>query len=224
MKKLLKYMCIGTCALTLACVFNACNGEKPMKMNHPRNVRGVTNYQRTFNDMNDDHMAAARALGISRPIEDREAAEGLKRSLKLIETCDYYSVDPLTHSIPYLVPKAKKTLENLGKNFLDSLANKGLNPYKVIATSVLRTESDVKRLRQSNVNASDNSAHRYGTTFDISYKRFEQVPDPDGYPMQEVSSDTLKMVLAEVLRDMKKEGECYVKYEVKQGCFHITAR
>lgn len=224
MKKLLKYLCMGTCALALACVFNACNSEKPMKMNNPRNVRGVTNYQRTFNDMNDDHMAAARAIGISRPIEDREAAEGLKRSLKLIETCDFYSVDPLTHSIPYLVPKAKKALENIGKNFLDSLNNKGLNPYKVIATSVLRTESDVKRLRQNNVNASDNSAHRYGTTFDISYKRFDQVPDPDGYPMQEVSSDTLKMVLAEVLRDMKKDGECYVKYEVKQGCFHITAR
>ena len=42
--------------------------------------------------------------------------------------------------------------------------------------------------------------------------------------MQDVSSDTLKMVLSEVLRDLKKNGRCYVKYELKQGCFHITTR
>ena len=225
MNKLMKYLCMGTCALILACTFNACGGgEKPMKMNNPRNVRGVTNYKRTFNDMNEEHMQAARAIGISRPIEDREAAEHMKRTLKEVKTCEYYKLDSLTHSIPYLVPKAHKLLENLGKNFLDSLAHKGLNPYKVIATSVLRTESDVKRLKKGNVNASDNSAHRYGTTFDISYKRFDLVPDPDGYPLQEVRSDTLKMVLAEVLRDLQKEKACYVKYELKQGCFHITAR
>ena len=82
----------------------------------------------------------------------------------------------------------------------------------------------MKRLRKGNINASDKSAHRYGTTFDISYKRFDQVPAPDGYPLQPVREDTLKMVLAEVLRDLKQQGDCYVKYELKQGCFHITAR
>ena len=73
-------------------------------------------------------------------------------------------------------------------------------------------------------NASANSAHAYGTTFDVSWKRFEKVEDEDGRPMQDVSSDTLKMVLSEVLRDLKKNGRCYVKYELKQGCFHITTR
>ncbi len=224
MRNILKYLFVGTCALTLACTFNSCEKEKPMKMNNPRNVRGVVSYKRSFNDLNDDHLAAARAIGISRPIEDREAATHMKRTLKLVETCDNYKLDSLTHSIPYLVPKAHKLLNNIGKNFLDSLANKGLNPYKIIATSVLRTNNDVKRLKKGNVNATDNSAHRFATTFDISYKRFDQVPDPDGYPMQPVREDTLKMVLAEVLRDLKKEGDCYVKYELKQGCFHITAR
>lgn len=173
--------------------------------------------------MNDTHLAAARAIGIH-PIEDREAAAHMTRSLSLVETCENYKLDSLTHSIPYLVPKAHTLLNNVGRNFLDSLENKGLNPYKVIATSILRTNHDVKRLRKGNINASDNSAHRYGTTFDISYKRFELVPDPDGYPLQPVREDTLKMVLAEVLRDLKKQGDCYVKYELKQGCFHITAR
>jgi hypothetical protein len=31
------------------------------------------------------------------------------------------------------------------------------------------------------------------------------------------------MVLSEVLRDAKANGLCLVKYELKQGCFHITA-
>ena len=26
------------------------------------------------------------------------------------------------------------------------------------------------------------------------------------------------------IRDLKKKDMCYVKYELKQGCFHITAR
>ena len=42
--------------------------------------------------------------------------------------------------------------------------------------------------------------------------------------MQEVGSDTLKMVLSEVLRDLRKQDVCYIKYELKQGCFHITTR
>ena len=224
MKKMWKNLLAGLCLTAgIACTFCACGGEKPMKMNNPRNIRGVISYKRSFNDLNDTHLEAARAIGIN-PIEDREAAEHMKRSLSLVETCDNYKLDSLTHSIPYLVPKAHKLLNNVGKNFLDSLANKGLNPYKVITTSVLRTNADVKRLRKGNINASDKSAHRYGTTFDISYKRFDQVPDPDGHPMQPVREDTLKMVLSEVLRDLKKQGDCYVKYELKQGCFHITAR
>ena len=91
-------------------------------------------------------------------------------------------------------------------------------------TSVLRTRDDVKRLRRRNGNASMNSAHFYGTTFDLSWKRFRKVEDPDGRPLQDVGADTLKMVLAEVLRDLKREERCYVKYELKQGCFHITSR
>ena len=130
----------------------------------------------------------------------------------------------MTHSLPYLVPKAHSLLERLGKNFQDSLDNKGLNPYHVVVTSVLRTHHDVKRLQKGNINASANSAHCYGTTFDVSYKRFRQIEDPDGRPMEPVGSDTLTLVLAEVLRDLRVNDDCYIKYELKQGCFHITAR
>ena len=86
----------------------------------------------------------------------------------------FYVVDSLTHSIPYLVPCASALLDTIGSNFLDSLTAKGLNPNQVIVTSVLRTENDVKRLRRRNRNASANSAHCFGATFDVSWKRFEK--------------------------------------------------
>jgi uncharacterized protein YcbK (DUF882 family) len=193
-----------------------------MKMNEPHNIKGVVSYKRAFNDINDTQLAVAQSVGI-RPINNREEAEKMTDRLELIETNEDFDLDSLTHSIPYLVPEAYRLLHNIGASFNDSLAAKGLNPYKIIVTSVLRTADDVKRLRQRNGNATKNSCHFYGTTFDISWKRFNQVEDEDGRPMQEVGADTLKMVLSEVLRDAKANGLCLVKHELKQGCFHITA-
>ena len=215
------------CAFVLASAFTfvSCGGDKDMsmKMNEPRNIRGVISYKRSFGDLNDVQLKAAKKIGI-RPIQSRKEAENIDDLLIQIDSCELYDIDKLTHSIPFLVPEANDLLDIIGKNFQDSLNNKGLNPNKVIVTSVLRTKDDVKRLRRSNGNASMNSCHCYGTTFDISWKRFRKIEDPDGRPMQDVRWDTLKLVLSEVLRDLRKADKCYVKYELKQGCFHITAR
>ena len=212
------------CALVIVvAALSSCCGDKSMKMNNPRNIKGVVSYRRSFGDLNAVQLKSAKAIGIS-PVASREEAKSLKKKLVEIGPCEYYDMDSLTHSIPFLVPTASALLESIGGNFLDSLESKGLNPNKVIVTSVTRTKEDVKRLRRTNGNASMNSCHFYGTTFDISWKRFTKVEDPDGRPMQDVRADTLKLVLAEVLRDLKKEERCYVKYELKQGCFHITAR
>jgi uncharacterized protein YcbK (DUF882 family) len=194
-----------------------------MKMNSPHNIRGVVSYKRSFGDLNDTHLAVAQKIGI-KPLADRKEAEKMKGKLVLVASGDHYTVDSLTHSIPYLIPQAQELLDAIGRNFLDSLENKGLNPNQILVTSVLRTQEDVARLRRRNGNASPNSAHAYATTFDISYRRFHKVEDPDGRPLQDVSPDTLKLVLSEVLRDLRQADRCYVKYELKQGCFHITAR
>lgn len=197
--------------------------DMSLKLNEPRNIRGVVSYKRSFGDLNEKHLKVAQAIGI-RPIDTRKEAEGMVEQLEHIASNSLYAVDSLTHSIPYLIPGAANLLDTIGSNFLDSLASKGLNPNRVIVTSVLRTKDDVKRLRRSNGNASLNSAHFYGTTFDISWKRFQKVEDEDGRPLQDVNADTLKMVLSEVLRDLKQAEQCYIKYELKQGCFHITTR
>ena len=214
---------LGTLLIVCTLVSSCKEKDMSMKMNNPRNIRGVISYKRSCNDLNDTHMAVAKKIGV-KPIQGRDEAMKMTSKLVEIESGDLYHVDSLTHSIPFLVPKAGALLDSIGANFLDSLENKGLNPNQVIVTSVLRTKDDVKRLRRVNTNASANSVHMYGTTFDISYNRFFKVEDPDGRPMQDVRADTLKLVLSEVLRDLKKKEMCYVKYELKQGCFHITAR
>lgn len=210
---------IGLLTLTSSCR----KKDMSLKLNKPHNVKGVVSYRRAFPDLNDTHLETAAEVGI-KPIADRKAADSLKEELEHIASNKWYVVDSLTYSIPYLVPRADALLTDIGRNFSDSLAAKGLNPNQVIVTSVLRTRQDVKRLRRRNGNASENSAHCYGATFDISWKRFNKVEDPDGRPLQNVAPDTLKRVLAEVLRDLRQEGRCHVKYELKQACFHITAR
>ena len=221
MKKIIYTIMILFC---LSVVLTSCKEkDMSMKMNEPRNIRGVVSYKRSFGDLNDAHLATAKKIGV-KPLKNREAAEKLGGKVVEIKSGKLYQVDSLTHSIPFLVPKASALLDSIGANFLDSLESKGLNPNQVIVTSVLRTQDDVKRLGKRNVNASQNSAHVYGTTFDITYKRFFKVEDPDGRPMQDVRADTLKLVLSEVLRDLKKKEKCYIKYELKQACFHITAR
>ena len=208
-------MCLGNCRET----------DRTIVLNNPHNIRGVVSYKRSFNDLNDVQLATAKRIGI-RPIASREEAEDEVESayLERIASCERYDVDSLTHSIPYLIPKASALRDTIGVNFLDSLKHKGLNPNKIIVTSVLRTKDDVKRLRRTNGNASLNSCHFYGTTFDISWKRFTKVEHTEGRPMQDVSADTLKLVLSEVLRDLRKADRFYVKYELRPGCFHITAR
>jgi len=191
--------------------------------NHPVRIYDVK-YGREFNDMNPVQLAAAQAIGVP-PVKDREAAEHMKGKLVLLEDNDLYVITELSHSIPYVVPQAKELLDLIGRNFQDSLSSHGLNPYRLVVTSVMRTEDDVAALRKRNTNASENSTHRYGTTFDLSYWRYVKVPDLRGRPYEDVPPEYLRAVLGQVLKDIHDRGDlCYIKYEKKQNCFHITAR
>ena len=190
--------------------------------NHPVRIWDV-NFAMEFNDLNEAQLAVAQADGVP-PVEARAAAEHMTKRLVEIVDNDLYCVDELTHSIPFLVPSAAELLDRIGRNFQDSLAAKGLNPNKLVVTSVLRTEEDVRKLRQGNINASENSTHRYGTTFDISYWHYVKVPDLRERPYADVPPEYLRATLSQVLKDLHDEGACYVKYEKKQTCFHITVR
>lgn len=186
-------------------------------------VTSVSDFDRCFPDLNDVQLVTASRLGCG-VCADRAEAERRKTELVYIGANPYYDLRRLSHSVPYLVPRAARLLEGIGRAFMDSCVVKGYPMHKMQVTSVLRTEHDVERLRRHNGNASDQSCHRYGTTFDISYNFFTRVQDPDAEPQPETWGVTLKSILAEVLEDFREAGLCYVKFERKQSCFHITAR
>ncbi len=174
-----------------------------------------TNFPFQFNDNNPHQLAAAKKYGIE-PLEDRSQLKKVKRKLRLIEDCDYYAVDPLTHSVPYLTPQAKKLLKSIGKGFRKALKKHRMGDYKIIVTSVLRTKEDVRKLMKVNSNAVANSAHCHATTFDLSYRRFKYV-DGDKEDQRQ-----LKYLLGEVVNKLREKGKCSVRYETKQTCLHIT--
>ena len=188
---------------------------------HP--IAGVYSYSKTFPDSNEVQLETAKRLGVN-VVRDRKEAEARKDELVYIAASPYYQVDQLKNSIPYLIPRASVLLNDIGRNFFDSLYVKGIPLHKMVVSSVLRSQQDLDNLRKKNRNASENSCHLHGTTFDIAYNRYVTVEDPDGPSRREVANDTLKWVLSEVLRDLRVQQRCYIKYEVKQGCFHITAR
>lgn len=173
---------------------------------------------RVFNDSNKFHIAVAETNGIE-PLHTLKQLWREAPRLERLQTCEAYYLDNLTHSLPYLVPKAHRLLTDIGMAFRDSLEARGGGYYRVKVTSVLRTPAMVRRLRRRNRNAVDTSAHLYATTFDISYLKF--ICDTPSIPR---TQEDLKNLLGEVVEDMRRQQRCYVKYERKQACYHITAR
>lgn len=167
--------------------------------------RFLGNYNREFNDLNDLHLMSAIENGI-KPLETRaDTIYQMDKLLRIPDELDLYRTYQLTHSIPYLVPSATKLFLDIAQNFRDSLYNKNLPLHKLYLTSVTRTDEDIVRLTKRNINASSNSAHRYATTFDISWKRFDKI---DKHVEETINPDRLKLVLAQVLFDLKTEERC----------------
>ena len=178
-------------------------------------------YKDKFNDSQSRQIKAAQAIGLSTPPKDRQQADKMRNQLRQVKTNENYVLDSLTHSIPYLVPAAAAELESIGAEWADILQRNGLPHYRFYVTSVLRTQHDVKHLQKSgNVNATNNSCHCYGTTFDIAYYRYDKITRTREY----MHEDNLKLVLGQVLLNHQREGKIYVKYEWKQACYHITVR
>lgn len=169
-----------------------------------------------FNDSNIYQLAHAEHLGIE-PADNIEDALKGRRRLKRISDTGVYKLDELTHSEPYLVPEAERLLADIGKAFQDTLRRRNLPPARVRVTSVLRTTEQVQRLRRTNRNATEQSAHQFGTTFDIGYNAY-YASDSD----ERIDDYRYKRALSEVLYDLRARNRCMVKYERKSPCFHIT--
>lgn len=168
-----------------------------------------------FNDSNYLQLAHARHMGI-RPIARPADVFASNRPVVRVRDTGTYRLDTLRHSVPFLVPEAARLLDDLARAFNDTLSRRGLPPLRLKVTSLLRTQSSVKKLRRVNRNATELSTHQYATTFDVSYLRFY---DRRG---TEVYDPRYRLALAEAVYDLRAADRCMVKYEVKSPCFHIT--
>lgn len=194
--------------------------QEDTKIENKNYSRFDGNYNKNFNDLHDLHILAAQQKGVPPLICRSDTSKYMNKLERVPAELELYKTDTLKYSIPYLVNDASSLLIDICSNFRDSLISKKITIYKPIITSVTRTDEDVKVLTKRNRNATEDSAHRYGTTFDISWRRFQKVNTTG----EDISTDKLKLVLGQVLHDLRQRDRCYIKHERKQACFHITVR
>ncbi|HLP05269.1 MAG TPA: DUF5715 family protein [Paludibacter sp.] len=175
-----------------------------------------------LNDLNEIHLLHAQRNGITPFCSNREFDAKIgdyEKRYILVKVTDsrFYQLKSLSHSLPYLIPEAVDMLNEIGYRFQEQLVEKKYHNYRFRITSLLRTLETQGKLCHRNRNATEHSAHLYGTTVDISYKNFYST-EKDTIEASYEAVQTLTKVLSE----MRKECRLLVVRERKQACFHIT--
>jgi len=188
----------------------------------------------------------ARARGVGRVAGEADIQELLadNRLVALTDT-QYYHLQEMDYSVPYLTPDAAALLRLLGERLHEKLAEHDLPQYRYVISSGLRTGDNQRALRRINPNATSGvSSHEFGTTLDIVYHKYrygalpeDRLPDTpypflnDRLEMLRVQAyDALGMrywqelqgLLGRVLIELQEEGKVLVILERGQPVFHIT--
>lgn len=206
---------------------------KPQKLIEPKITYADCNHvlyanapitpSKVLNDKNDIHLLHAQKNGLKKPFETNEEFEKDIKELAgnniLMEVTDNdnYKIKKLKHSHPYLIPEAVEMINEIAGRFNEKIKEYKVDNYRIMLTSVLRTEETQNKLSKRNSNASNHSAHLYGTTIDISYKDFYNV-DKDTVEGKWEAIQALTKVLVEMREECKIVGV----RERKQSCFHLT--
>lgn len=192
-------------------------------------------------DVNAVQIERAKQLGVS-VVSDVEPLARAGQLVRLPDVSEHWVLRELRYSVPYVTPSAEAMLVEIGKRFHDRLDSLGLPRFRLDITSVLRTLEKQEALRRVNSNASQiESAHEYGTTVDIAYRRFAPPAEhPDDSSAAALSqqglelsdsllvetaglrSGELQAVLGRVLQDMQQAGMLMVRMERRQTVYHIT--
>jgi len=227
-KKSIIYIAILSLLLILISILiytknNNVNNANNIGIHHVHFANTTINPSNILKDKNDIHLFHAQKNGLKKPFENdsifnSEIDTYIRKSI-LVKVNDngYYQLKSLTHSKPYLIPEAVDLLNEIGARFQKRLAEKKYKKYRIRITSLLRTKETQNKLCRRNGNATEHSAHLYGTTMDISYKNFYNV-----------SADSLEssyeavQTLTNVLIEMRQECKFLAVRERKQSCFHLT--
>ena len=133
-----------------------------------------------------------------------------KKKLTKVSSGKGYRVQKLNYSAPYLTPRAKTVLNQIARSFYAQTKS------TFTVTSLTRTVHAQSRLRQVNGNATSGvSSHNYGSSFDISYIRFNGRKAPN---------KRLERALHAVLANYQARGKILFIKEYYVSCFHITVR
>lgn len=157
------------------------------------------------------HLRTAIGYGIKPIANSKQLNTYVKKNKLSNAKCNKgCTINKLTHSKAYLVPKANKVLNEIAKTFY----TKTKSSFTV--TSITRTLADQHRLRQVNNNAKNGlSSHNFGCSYDISYIRFNGKKSPN---------TKLEKALENILIQYQREGKIYYIKEKWQSCFHVTVR
>lgn len=174
-------------------------------------------------DKNEIQLLHAQTNGLKKPFLSNEDFDSTyqrlvdKYELVELKDCRLYRLKSLKHSHPYLIPEAVSMLDEIAIRFQEKLKEKKIGHYAFLLTSILRTVETQQKLSKRNGNATENTAHYYGTTVDISYKDFYNLDNDSIEPKWEVIQELMKTLL-----EMRKECKLLAVKERKQSCFHIT--
>ena len=162
------------------------------------------------------HQRAARSLPNSFFVKNDVELGAGKRNGKLVEVEDGrgYRIARLTHSHPWLLPETYQLLQDMGNDFADALEGTASEGAVFRVTSVTRTDSQQRKLRSRNLNATGSqSTHSYGASFDIAFVDRMDDNASCGSPTREMER---------LLNRYQDAGIIYVIPE--GGCMHITLR
>ena len=190
------------------------------------------------------HIKAAIKSGIP-PVRDDGGIKALYEAGKLIKVEPgpekkfyFYNV---RDNYRYLIPAAAEGLDLLAERFQVNMRIRGQFPIvKLAVSSAIRPMDYQKGLTKKNLNASIESTHCYGASFDIFYDDYYiELPEPPaenstakmieeklrrrfGFLMGDALRREFHSVLMETLLELQKEGVLYAIMEKKQRCYHIT--
>lgn len=197
------------CAIAIV-AYNIFSDSEP-DFEHSKNV--VTTYRSLIkNDPYNLQVAVGKRL-TGKPFQNSESVEKAEREGKIsaVRNSKGVIIDDLTHSIPYLHPKAAQILIQIGKEF-----NSLTDGDNLIVTSLTRPIDNQKALTKTNPNASPNtSTHSYGVSFDIAYTKFNR--------KRQYNHDAHRAI-DEILKRLQKEKKIFVIREKLSACYHITVR
>jgi hypothetical protein len=199
--------------------------------NKIESIANPTSYGRIkvdkYRDYNSLHLKYARKNGITAFKSSADFHQKLdvlldEDRLVKIKNNKYYVIKHLSHSYPYLTPKAEQLLEDIGKRFQKKLHENNMGNYSYEISSLLRTKESQNRLKTTNVNASSNTSHLYGTTFDIAYNSVVK----RSFLFMKIETQDAKAIklLSEAIGELRRENRCVVVTERIEKCFHITVR